>query len=188
MYLKRLPEFLQANLSRDEAQGNAFWHRLTCDWLRALGLPETHCHPLREAADKLGFGPDSILFRPFDDVLPCLDALEKIGIRMAVVSNWDYSLHRVLRDFGLYDRFEAVVASLEEGVEKPDPRLFHLTLERMGARPEETLHVGDNPEDDVEGARAAGLRALLLDRTGTLEPPRAIHTLAQLPEALSWSV
>lgn len=188
LYVARLGEFMRVNLTRDEAQGRAFWLTLTRDWLRTLGLPESRAEPLQQAADALAYGPDSILFRPFDDVVPCLDTLERWGVRVAVISNWDYSLHRVLRGFGLEDRFDTVVASLEEGVEKPDPRLFLLALERLGVHPSAALHVGDNPEDDVEGARAAGMRALLLDRAGTMGVPHAISTLAQLPEALAWSV
>lgn len=186
LYVARRPEFARVNLTRDEAQGKAFWMKLTEDWLRALGLPETHAEPLQAAADTLAYGPDSILFRPFDDVAPCLDALESMGIRTAVISNWDYSLHRVLRGFGLDRRFDLVVASLEEGVEKPDPRLFHLALDRLGVAPDEALHVGDNPEDDLDGAQAAGMRALLIERTGS-PPPGALRTLTELPEALTWS-
>ena len=83
------------------------------------------------------------------------------GVRMAIVSNWDNSLHRTLRMFGLTEYFEHVVASLEEGVEKPEARIFQIALERAGVEPGDALHVGDNPIDDWQGAKNVGMRALL---------------------------
>ncbi|MGV3618577.1 MAG: HAD family hydrolase [Fimbriimonas sp.] len=182
MYFDRLPEFLAINLTRDVVAGQAFWDRLAVDWLTEQGQSPWLADPLRDAADRLGFGPDSKLFRMYDDVPGCLDELQAAGIRVAVVSNWDYSLHRVLRMFGIYDRFDAVLASLEEGVEKPDPRLFRICLDRLGVAPEAALHIGDNPLDDVEGAQAAGMRAVLIDRTGA-----TAGAITSLREALIWS-
>jgi FMN phosphatase YigB (HAD superfamily) len=60
-------------------------------------------------------------------------------------------------------RFDWVLDSADEGVEKPDPRFFEIALERSGARPETTIHVGDLYYVDVVGARNAGLRGVLLD-------------------------
>jgi putative hydrolase of the HAD superfamily len=185
LYFERLPEFLAINLRRDPVEGQAFWDRLATDWLAMYGVDSSSVGPLRTASDRLGFGPDSILFRLYDDVAPCLDALQAEGIRVAVVSNWDYSLHRVLKMFDVHHRFEAVLASLEEGVEKPDPRLFHICLEQLGVAPEDAVHVGDNPVDDVEGAHSAGMRAVLIDRAETL--PGSIASLRDLCEAEHWN-
>lgn len=185
LYFERLPEFLQINLRRDPVEGQAFWDRLATDWLVMYGVEAAQAIPLREASDRLGFGPDSILFRLYDDVIPCLDELQALGIKVAVVSNWDYSLHRVLKMFDVHHRFEAVLASLEEGVEKPDPKLFHICLDQLGIKPEDAVHVGDNPIDDGDGAIAAGIRAILIDRTAQL--PGAITTLRDLKERLEWS-
>lgn len=187
MYLERLPEFLQVNLTRDEALGDAFWSQLTADWVAGQGIDPAWIPRLQEAAARLAYGPDSILFRLYGDVVPCLDALQARGMRVAVISNWDFSLHRVLRMLGVYGRFEAVVASLEEGVEKPDPRLFHLTLERLGVAPGEALHVGDHPDDDFAGATGAGMRAVLLDRARAERGEGVIRSLAELPEVLDWT-
>jgi putative hydrolase of the HAD superfamily len=185
LYFERLPEFLAINLRRDPIEGQAFWDRLATDWLTMYGVDAAHAIPLRQASDRLGFGPNSILFRLYDDVIPCLDELQTRGIRVAVVSNWDYSLHRVLKMFDVHHRFEAVLASLEEGVEKPDPKLFHICLNQLGIEPEDTVHVGDNPIDDGDGAVAAGIRPILIDRTGQL--PGAITTLRDLNGRLEWS-
>jgi putative hydrolase of the HAD superfamily len=108
-------------------------------------------------------------------------------VRTAVISNWDHSLHQILRIMNLHHRFDLVVASLEEGFEKPDPRIFIQTLEKLGVRPENAAHVGDDPTDDLNGARAVGMRAVLIDRSlrSPASPPY-IASLDDLPGALGW--
>lgn len=160
----RWVEYREINLSRDPAQCDAFWARLTSDWLAAIGRPDSYSAEIQRVAPDLLYGATSTMFELFDDVLPTMDALAARGVRMGVVSNWDYSLHRVLRALDVHHRFEHVVASLEEGVEKPDPRLFHLSLRKFDVKPDEAVHVGDNPLDDLRGAQDFGMRAYLIDR------------------------
>lgn len=105
----------------------------------------------------------------FDDVVPTLDALRACGVRMGVVSNWDSRLPEVLATLRLDGYFDEVGVSHLEGVEKPDPELFRRVLERMGARAGEALHVGDLPATDRDGARAAGIDHVLIDRNGRLD-------------------
>lgn len=136
----RWAEYREINTLRDPVQGDAFWERLTADWLEELDVSASLAPRLVAAAPGLLYGEDSDQFTLFEDVLPTLDKLDASGIRMAVISNWDYSLHRVLRALGIHDRFDCVIASLEEGVEKPDPRLFHLTLERLGVPAPNAVH------------------------------------------------
>jgi putative hydrolase of the HAD superfamily len=83
------------------------------------------------------------------------------------VSNWDYSLPGVLEGCGLGDAFDRVVTSAEAGARKPDPAIFAAALELAGCDAEEAVHVGDTPEEDLEGAAAAGIRALLIARDGS---------------------
>jgi putative hydrolase of the HAD superfamily len=108
----------------------------------------------------------AIRFRAFPDALPALTELREMGMRLVCVSNWDYSLPEVLERVGLRDELAGVVSSAAVGARKPDPRIFEAALELTGCGPEETLHVGDTRAEDVEGARAADIRALLLDRDG----------------------
>jgi putative hydrolase of the HAD superfamily len=169
MYLARLPEFHAINLRRDPAEGSQFWERLLSDWLTRIGRDPGGAEALQEKIEAAIFTTPSCMFSLFEDVQPCLETLKRRGVRMAVLSNWDYSLHRVLRFFAIDSYFELAVASLEEGMEKPDPRLFSLTLERLGATPDETLHVGDDPIDDVEGATSVGMTAVLLDRHSVVD-------------------
>jgi putative hydrolase of the HAD superfamily len=116
-----------------------------------------------------------------------LDALRGDGYRLGVVSNADGRVEGLLDSLGLLSRFEVVVDSGMVGVEKPDPRIFRLALDRMGVAPENALYVGDIYEIDVVGARAAGMRAVLvdpLDRWADLECER-IRDLHELPALLS---
>jgi putative hydrolase of the HAD superfamily len=99
---------------------------------------------------------DALEFEPLPGVRQAVSELERLGLRLAVVSNWDVALAGYLRQLGLADHFVTVVTSAEAGAPKPDPRIFRLALERLGARPERALHVGDSEADD-EGARAAGM-------------------------------
>jgi HAD superfamily hydrolase (TIGR01549 family) len=100
------------------------------------------------------------------DVRPALERLRGLGAKLAVVSNANGVLQRVLDRVGLSRFFDAVCDSFVEGVEKPDPRLFALALNRTQSRAETTLHVGDLFHVDVVGARRAGLRAVLIDPHG----------------------
>lgn len=97
------------------------------------------------------------------DVPDALDRLRAAGRRLAVVSNANGTLRAHFARLGLAGRFDVLIDSCDEGVEKPDPRIFQLALERAGARAETTLHAGDFYHVDVVGARAAGLEAWLVD-------------------------
>ena len=109
---------------------------------------------------------DAIRFNAFPDTIPALDGLRGRGVRLVVVSNWDVSLPRVLERCGLAELIDGAVTSAGVGARKPDPAIFLAALELVGAAPGETLHVGDTAEEDVRGATAAGIRALLIDRGG----------------------
>ncbi len=118
-----------------------------------------------------------------DGVPEALDRLRAMGLRLVVVSNANGKLKLLLARLDLARRFDVMLDSAEEGVEKPDPRIFELALERSGARREDTVHVGDLYHVDVEGARAVGLQAILLD-TADLYASfdcRRINTLGELP-------
>jgi HAD superfamily hydrolase (TIGR01549 family) len=109
---------------------------------------------------------NAIRFRAFGDARPALTELRGIGVRLVCVSNWDFALPEVLARCGLGSELDGVVTSASVGARKPDPRIFEAALELAGCGPEEALHVGDTPEEDLDGARAAGIRALLIDRDG----------------------
>jgi putative hydrolase of the HAD superfamily len=97
------------------------------------------------------------------DVPPALDALRARGLALVVVSNANGTLRAHMNRLGLTEKFDHVLDSADEGVEKPDPRFFDVALERSGAKKDTTIHVGDLYYVDVMGARNAGLRAVLFD-------------------------
>ena len=102
--------------------------------------------------------------RVFDDVKPALKALKAMGMPMAVLSNFPTYLHDVLERFDLTHHFDFVIVSAEVGLAKPDPRIFDLVAEKASRPRERLLYVGDHIGDDIEGARGAGLDAVLIDR------------------------
>ena len=131
---------------------------------------------------------EGLRFRAFDEVPGVLARLRREAVRLVVVSNWDVSLHGVLRDTGLGGLVDAVLTSAEEGVAKPAPEIFRRALAVAGdVAPADALHVGDDLDADIAGARAAGVPAVLVDRDGSLGAPpgvRVARTLADvLPDA-----
>lgn len=117
-------------------------------------------------------------WRPFPEVLDCLKRLQKMGSRMVVLSNWDSRLNLTLDELNLTPFFERVCISSEWGMEKPDPELFQSIALVLGVDPGQILHIGDDPLEDVEGAREAGCRTLLIDRS-CLEPRDGVITSLQ---------
>jgi putative hydrolase of the HAD superfamily len=128
---------------------------------------------------------DSLRFTPFPDAAPALAQLRAAGLRLAVVSNWDCSLTAVLGGLGLAAAVDAIVVSAEVGARKPDPRIFRVALEQLGCEAGKALFVGDSLETDVLGARAAGLRALLLDRTANAPGEHGAESIASLAELVA---
>ncbi len=128
---------------------------------------------------------EGLRFRAFDEVPGVLAGLRRAGVRLVVVSNWDVSLHGVLRDTGLDVLVDAVLTSAEEGVAKPDPELFRRALAVAGdVAPGEALHAGDDLDADIGGARAAGIPAVLVDRDGSLAAPAGVRVARTLAELL----
>jgi HAD superfamily hydrolase (TIGR01549 family) len=111
-----------------------------------------------------------------------LEELRTLGLKLVVVSNANGKLRMLMERIDLARRVDLMLDSSEEGVEKPDPRLFQIAMERSGALADRTLHVGDLFHVDVEGARGAGLQAMLLDPLdlyGDFDCER-VHSLGEL--------
>lgn len=123
----------------------------------------------------------------FDDVLPALQRLEAEGYRLGLISNFEEWLEEMLVELEIGDLFEVRIVSGAEGVEKPDPRIYELALERAGADPRAAVHVGDSPAMDAEPAAAAGMEAVLLDRLGRYRgrPGTVISSLDELAGVVS---
>jgi len=129
-------------------------------FLRELGLaPER----LPELAEELfAVFADPATYRALPGALELCGDLGARGVRLAVVSNWSPALHGLLRGLGLAQHLEFALVSAEERLEKPDAALFLRALARLDLAPERAAHLGNDPERDAAGARAAGIEALLV--------------------------
>lgn len=125
----------------------------------------------------------SLHFHAFSDAAPALRGYRARGLRLVVVSNWDVSLHMVLGNVGLRPFLDAVLTAAEAGVRKPDPAIFRQALDLAGSSAAEAIHVGDSLDEDVAGARAAGIEPVLVSRDGS-PAPGGIRVVSSLPEIL----
>jgi putative hydrolase of the HAD superfamily len=122
-------------------------------------------------------------FSLYDDALPVLAELRRHGLKIGLISNGQ----RDLEEFAAHHTLDvdAVMGSKAHGRVKPHASIFVAALEALAVRPDETAMVGDSYEDDIEGARALGIRAVLLDRDGAFpDASERIDTLLALPAAL----
>jgi putative hydrolase of the HAD superfamily len=126
----------------------------------------------------------ALRFRPYPEVPAALASLRADGVRLVVVSNWDVSLHDALADTGLDALVDGALTSAEVGRAKPDPLIFERALALAGARADEAIHVGDSPEADVAGARAAGIEPVLVVRDGSA-PPAGVRAIASLSSLIA---
>lgn len=144
---------------------------------------------LRGVAGVEEVGDDELLgvfaFEVYPDVMPALGMLREAGLRLAVVSNWDVSLHEVLDRTGLRAAVDEVVVSAEVGEAKPGARPFAVALERLGVDASRAVHVGDSVAEDVAGARAAGVRAVLLMRDRERSVAQGVEVVGDLREVVA---
>ncbi len=140
-----------------------WWQRFAERVAERLELPPPSRFATAELFDRFA---RSEAWQAYPDAAGALAALRRRGLGLAVVSNWDDRLAGVLEGLGLAAHLDAVVVSAEVGYEKPDPRIFLEAARRLGLDPERIAHVGDRRREDVEGALALGMRAILLDRRG----------------------
>lgn len=173
--------------------GGAF--RYTDGWFTAyiqrifheyLGLSKGELSSLKEELFGRFAQPETFALYPGG--LELLDGLRRQSLLIGVVSNWSARLPRLLEDLGLASRFDFVLCSAIERVEKPDPAIFERALALAGVGADEALHAGDDVEKDLVGAQRVGLRAVLVDHAGRWsgEHPRVgdLFELGELVERL----
>jgi HAD superfamily hydrolase (TIGR01662 family) len=164
-------------LDHDEA----IWVRFTEDIVRGMGGagPEV----ARIAREIVGRWEHADHFELYDDVLPVLAELRGAGLKLGLLSNTSRDLDAFVRHFGI--DVDAWLSSGTHGKVKPSPLIFAAALELLGISANEAVMVGDSLHDDIEGARACGIRGILLDRSGTgVADPSRIESLRELPELL----
>jgi HAD superfamily hydrolase (TIGR01549 family) len=126
---------------------------------------------------------EALRFEPYDDARAALVRAREHRARVIVVSNWDVSLLEVLERVGLAPLVDGVVTSAAVGARKPEAAIFAHALALAGVAAGHARHVGDSLSEDVAGARACGIRPLLLRRDGSREP--GVETIGGLAE-LTW--
>jgi putative hydrolase of the HAD superfamily len=131
-------------------------------------------------------------FEVYPDVPRALVALRERGLRLLVLSNWDISLHQVLRHTQIGELLDGILTSAEVGQPKPTSTIFQAALELAGVSAEQATHVGDSLELDVVGAQRAGIAPVWLRRpSSALQAPLDdpgfpfITSLDQLPALLT---
>jgi len=170
--LKRHPELLH---------DDSIWHRFTQDIFLGMGGPQNIAS---ECATEIEQGWEvSENFELFEDALPVLEELRAAQLRIALVSNGI----RDLEEFVVHHRLDvdAAIGSRAHGRVKPHPTIFQAALARLGVEPQDTVMVGDSLEEDIAGARALGMRAILIDREDRHpEADERLTDLYGLPAAL----
>ena len=161
----------------------AWWYAVV---RRAFGAGGTSAHFDACFTELFDVYARAAAWRVFPDAPAALRALRARGLRVGVVSNFDTRLVGLLEHLGLAPFVDRIVHSTRVGVAKPDPAIFHITLEALGVSPAEALHAGNEVVADVEGARAAGVRAVLVDREGRPAPlPPGVPRVASIAELVA---
>lgn len=124
---------------------------------------------------------------PFDGVHAVLRNLKRDGIGLGIISNWDDTARNVLSGAELTEYFDPIIISSEVNCKKPDVEIFELAFEKAGVSADQCIYVGDNYYDDAVGSRAAGMKALVLNRFDNLgveeiQDCPIIRHISEIPE------
>ncbi len=119
-----------------------------------------------------------LAFKAYPDAAPALAELRARGLRLVVASNWDCSLPQWLERAGIAPLIDGYASSAVIGEAKPHPAVFRAALAIAGVEAHEAVHVGDSLDGDIAGAKAAGIRAILVQREG--EPPAGVEAVRSL--------
>jgi HAD superfamily hydrolase (TIGR01509 family) len=183
--VKRLPQAIKDAYAHyadhhmsatDEATALAFWRQFHWEVMNGIGLGQ-YAEEVVEYLQANWRNPEVWPLTP--KAKEVLGTLKAEGFKLGAVSNWDWTLPGVLEATGLAPYFDYVGVSALEGVAKPDPRFFQIVLGQLHVAPEEAIHIGDS-EDDINGATAAGVQAILFDPYK--QNPNAVSDLAWVIE------
>lgn len=169
--------------STSPERSRAMWRGIYESFLTDVGITEDHDTLFDALYERF---TDLASYRLHPDALPTLERLRKAELRLGVISNFEEWLERLLESLEVSHFFEVTVISGVEGVEKPDPKIFEIALERTGVAARDTVYVGDHPFFDVEAAEKVGMRAVLIDRRGRHADSDSLRitSLEDLPAAV----
>lgn len=159
----------QAAFAAKSSQGSSaqterqWWHELVHDVMAPVIPEEEFESYFAELYDYFGSSRPWLLY---PDATVTLHELRAQGLRLGVISNFDSRLRNILNELGIGSIFEDIVLSWEAKAAKPDRKIYSRAVDGMGISPGQAMYVGDSVREDAEGARAAGLRPVLLDRNG----------------------
>jgi putative hydrolase of the HAD superfamily len=149
----------------------AWWRAVVADVFAGIEFPNFDAY----FEDLFAFFASAAAWRVDPDAVPLLEGLRRRGLMALVVSNFDARVRPLLAALGLAPLIDHVVLSSEAGAAKPDPAIFAAALRVGRLQPSEVIHVGDTVREDLEGARAAGIRVLLVgDAALASEAPGAV--------------
>lgn len=128
--------------------------------------------------------PEAWLLYP--EVVGTLAALKQRGVALAVISNFDSRLVRILDGLGIGKCFAEIFVSSAVGYAKPQPEIFAFALAKLQLSADQALHIGDSESNDLRGANNAGVRALIVDRDPSGANGRAgyVASLGQIVDHL----
>jgi putative hydrolase of the HAD superfamily len=159
-------------------------HGLERDWWRRLVLDVIPGVPQFDDffSEVYEFFREREAWRLFDDAIPTLAKLKNRGLRLAIISNYDSRIDDLLRDFEIERFFDGVHVSSRSGAAKPDRDIFLSALRYHQIAPHEALHVGDSLREDIEGALAVGITAVLIDRNQSYASNNELIRISRLDE------
>lgn len=163
----------------DDLRARAIWIEMYEYMASLLGIAVERHRELAETVYRYYFSPGS--WKPFDDVLPLLDALKARGYRMALISNWDMTLSPIIEGLGMAHYFETIISSAAVRLHKPMPEIFTLALNRLDIAAAEAVHIGDHLYADAKGAAKVGITPILLDRNN-VHPQYEGHRVSSLSQ------
>ena len=147
-----------------DEEDKQWWWSYDREVFARLGIPAEKHESIFE--DIYAFFSEPSAWELYPDTIEALEKLTSERFSLAIVSNWNSSLRKVVDGLKLTHYFEFLIASAEAGSKKPSPKIFELALEQAGVEPSRVVHVGDTYQADILGARRAGIRGIMLDRRG----------------------
>ena len=165
---------------RSKEERDSYWRRYSSALLRNCKVEDPN-EKIAEALSERLRSPK--IWSSFYDAKPALESLKKLGCLVGVIANAESNLLDALDNAGLSQFIDTVTTSEEAGVEKPDPAIFRMALDKSGLEPKRCAYVGDVPESDILGARNAGMTQVWLDRnrlSRRLGDVQKIETLTEL--------
>ena len=183
-YRELFPErfFGRSTLQTSEQRERHWWARVVARTFERAGCGTPGAAVVASGLEAFARGD---AWRPVKGAVETLRTLKARGLKIALVSNYDARLHRVVDELQLKPYFDAVIVSSETGWAKPSTRIYRAALAALGVEAAEALMVGDRPREDAAGAAAAGLQSLLYDPRGSAPGPGSIRDLRHVPRRIA---